>query len=145
MSFKSHCKYTKQQLVSLIGKLPFACKVVSAGRIFLRRLINISCTIYQLYHHIRLNQQTHLDIEWWLTLLPSLNGTSYILKTKWSTSTSMSLCTDTASSVGWGAYWCGILIQFYWSSEEAKMNIVWKEILAITARPLGMYKSPLTL
>ena len=28
LSFKSHCKCTKQQLLSLIGKLSFACKVI---------------------------------------------------------------------------------------------------------------------
>ena len=59
--------------------------------------------ISRLHHHIRLNQQACLDIEWWLTFLPSWNGTSYILETEWFTSTSMLLYTDAASSVGWGA------------------------------------------
>ena len=39
-SFSTRKKCTKRQLLSLIGKLSFACKVVPAGRIFLRRLIN---------------------------------------------------------------------------------------------------------
>ena len=123
LSFKSHHKCTKQQLFSLIGKLSFACKVIPAGRIFLRQLIDVSCTISRLHHHIRLNQQACLDIEWWLTFLPSWNGTSYILETEWSTSASISLYTDAASSVGWGAYWCARWIQARWSASEERMNI----------------------
>ena len=46
---------------------------------------------------------------------------------------SMSWCTDAAGSVGWGVYCCGRWIQACWSSEQAKMNIVWKELFAITA------------
>ena len=132
LSFKSRHKCTKQQLLSLIGKLSFACKVIPAGRIFLRRLIDLSCTVSRLHHHIRLNQQARLDIEWWLTFLPSWNGTSYILETEWSTSTSMSLYTDAASLVGFGAYWCDRWIQARWSALEENMNIVWKELFAIT-------------
>ena len=108
----------KAATFSLIGKLSFACKVIPEGSIFLRQLIDLSCTVSRLHHHIRLNQQAHLDIEWWLTFLPSWNGTSYILETEWSTSTSMSLYIDAASSVGWGAYWCGRWIQARWSSSE---------------------------
>ena len=40
---------------------------------------------------------------------------------------------DAASSVGWGAYWCGRWIQARWSPSEDKVNIVWKELFAITA------------
>ena len=63
LSFESHHNCTKQQLLSLIGKLSFACKVIPASRIFLRRLIDLSCTVSPLHHHIRLNQQACLDVE----------------------------------------------------------------------------------
>ena len=132
-SFKCRKKCTKQELLSLIGKLSFACKVIPAGRIFLRRLIDTSCSVSRLHHHIRLNEQARLDIEWWLTFLPTWNGTSYILETEWSTSTSMSLYTDASSSIGWGAYWSGRWIQSHWSSSEEEKSIVWKELFAVTA------------
>ena len=44
-SFSTRKKCTKRQLLSLIGKLSFACKVVPAGRFFLRRLIDLSMTV----------------------------------------------------------------------------------------------------
>jgi len=40
---------TKRELLSLIGKLSFACKVIPSGRIFLRRLIDL---IKKLHHHL---------------------------------------------------------------------------------------------
>ena len=70
-SFTTRHKCTKQQLLSLIGKLSFACKVIPAGRIFLQRLIDLSYTVSRLHHHIRLNTEARLDLNWWLALLPT--------------------------------------------------------------------------
>ena len=67
----SQHKCTKQQLLSLIGKLSFSCKVVSAGRIFLCRLIDLSTTVKQLHHHIRLTVDARLVAN----LFTSLVGT----------------------------------------------------------------------
>ena len=78
-SFTTHKKCTKLQLLSLIGKLSFACKVVPAGRIFLRCLINLSMTVQRFHHHIRISQEARLDIIWWLDFLPTWPGSSLIL------------------------------------------------------------------
>ena len=120
LSFKCRQKCTKQQLLSLTGKLSFACKVIPDGRIFLRRLIDLSCSVSRLYHHIRLKEQARLDIEWWLTFFPTWNDTSYILDTDWSTSTSMSLYTDASNSIGWAAYWSGRWIQAHGQLQKKK-------------------------
>ena len=48
-------KCTKRELLSLIGKLSFACKVVPAGHIFLHHLIDLSMTVKYVHHHIRQN------------------------------------------------------------------------------------------
>ena len=55
-------KCTKQQLLSLIDKLSFACKVVPAGRIFLLRMIDLSCSVSRIHHHIRLTKEVRLDM-----------------------------------------------------------------------------------
>ena len=62
-------KCTKQELLSLIGKLSFSYKVLLAGRIFLRRLIDLSTTVKQTHHHIRLTADARLDMRWWLDLV----------------------------------------------------------------------------
>ena len=124
-------KCTKRQLLSLIGKLSFACKVVPAGRIFLRRLLNLSMTAKHLHHHIRISHEAQLDILWWQDFLPSWPGSSLILETQWTTSSQMNLYTDASGSKGWGAFWSGRWIQAHWSPAQVVKPILWKELFAI--------------
>ena len=65
-------KATKRELLSLIGKLSFAAKVVPAGRLFLRRLIDLSTTAKKLHHHIRITADAREDLAWWERFLPNL-------------------------------------------------------------------------
>ena len=132
-SLLQHSKCTKRQLLSLIGKLSFACKVIPAGRIFLRRLIDISCSVSRLHHHIRLTKEAHLDMYWWLNFLPQWNGSCCILQTEWTTSPAMDLYTDASGLHGWGAYWSGRWIQAQWPAEHIHKDITWKELYAIVA------------
>ena len=126
-------KCTKWQLLSLIGKLSFACKVVPAGRIFLCRMIDLSCSVSRIHHHIRLTKEVCLDMYWWVNFLPQWSGTSCILETKWTTTISMNLYTDASGTLGWGAYWSGRWLQARWSLNDCKKDIVWKELFAIAA------------
>ena len=68
--FYARKKCTKRELLSLVGKLSFACKVVPAGHIFLCRLIDLSTTVKRLHHHIQFTTDAHLDLQWWLDFLP---------------------------------------------------------------------------
>ena len=69
-SFRTSKKCTKRELLSMIGKLSFACKVVPADRIFLRRLIDLSCSVSKLHHHIHITNEACLDLLWWSDFLP---------------------------------------------------------------------------
>ena len=130
LHFKRKC--TKRQLLSLIGKLSFSCKVLPAGRIFLRRLIDLSTTVTKLHHHLRLTTEAKLDLQWWLSFLPHWSGRTLILDSHWTDSATMQLYTDASGTEGWGAYWSGRWIRDHWSSEQQEMSIAWKELYAIT-------------
>ena len=122
-----HHRCTKSELLSLIGKLCFACKVIPAGRILLCRLIDTSCSVSHLHHHIRLTKgltkETHLDIYWWLQFLPQLNGSCCILYTNWTNSLAVDLYTDAHGLYGWGTYWSGRWIQSQWPAEHINKDI----------------------
>ena len=124
-------KCTQRELLSLIGKLSFCCKVLPAGRIFLRRMIDLSHTVACLHHHISLTTEAYLDIQWWIDFLPSWSGTILILNTRWIPSSALNLYTDASGMHGWGAYWNGRWIQSHWSSSQNNMDITWKELFAI--------------
>ena len=83
--FVNKKKATKRELLSLIGKLSFACKVLPAGRIFLRRMIDLSTTVKELHHHIYLSQDFAKDLQWWRQILPGWSGSAIILEPEWST------------------------------------------------------------
>ena len=95
----------KRELLALIGHLSFAAKVVKPGRLFLRRLIDLSTTAYQLHHHIHLSGEAREDILWWINFLPSWNGVAYIQDAPVS-SDDIHLFTD-ASSLGIGGILAG--------------------------------------
>ena len=59
-------KCTNRELLSLIGSLSFASKVVKPGRMFMRRHIDLSTTVSGLNHRITLNAESRADIQWWL-------------------------------------------------------------------------------
>ena len=53
---------SKRELLSLIGLLSHAAKVVHLGRAFIRNLINASTTVSSLEHRVRLNSTAREDI-----------------------------------------------------------------------------------
>ena len=93
-------KCTKRELLSLIGKLSFASKVIPAGRTSLRRLIDLSTTVKKLHHRISFNKEARLDIEWWLEFLPSWNGRYKIPDFQVTPAPSINLFTDASGELG---------------------------------------------
>lgn len=104
---KNSCKL--RELQSLIGFLNFCCSVITCGRAFLRRLINLTIGIIKPYFHIRLNKAVKADLQLWLSFLEWYNGKSMFLNEKFLSSNLLKLYTDSAKSLGYGAvygpYW----------------------------------------
>ena len=108
-SFHQAKSAMKHEILSLIGKLHFVCRVCPPGRAFLWQMIETSKKAWYLHHHIKLNMEFWDDIEWWLTYLPSWNGVSFHYDADWASTPDMELFTD-ASDKGFGCYfqgqWC---------------------------------------
>ena len=123
---------TKQQLLSLIGKLHHISLVVPPGRLFLRRLINLSTTVKHNHHHVNLNKDAREDIHWWCEWLPHWNSSSIIPQTRSILSSDICLFTD-ASGKGMGAMYGNEWIQAEWDDAFASKDIDFKEGFAIIA------------
>ena len=134
-SWLSRHKATKRELLSLIGKLSFAAKVVPAGRLFLRRLLDLSTTVRKLHHHISLNAEARADIRWWDSFLPSWNGVAMFLDPEWTAADSLQLYTDASGSLGFGAYFNGAWFRGDWQPHQRLPlhSIQWQELFAIVA------------
>ena len=128
-------KATKRDLLSLIGKLSFAAKVVPSGHLFLRRLIELSTTVSKLHHHIHLNVEAREDIIWWDSFLPSWNGVSIFLDPNWKDAETINLFTDASGTLGYGAYFNGAWFHGDWSPHQRLplRSIQWQELFVIVA------------
>ena len=122
-------KATKRELLAIIGFLGFAAKVVKPGRIFIRRLIDLSTTVSSYEHFVYLNAEARADLQWWKDFLPEWNGVE-LLHTAPISSDEILLFTD-ASNMGYGCVygnkWCYGPWQDTWADED----IYIKEFFAI--------------
>ena len=98
--WSSRTKTTKRKLLSLIGKLSFAAWAVPAGCLFLRRLISLSTTVTRPHHHIWLSDEARADIHWWISFLPSWNGTAKFIDPTATPVTDIDHYTDAAGLLG---------------------------------------------
>eukprot|EP00731_Ephydatia_muelleri_P017504 Em0010g602a len=133
MSWLGKRTATKRELLSLIGKLFFAAKVVPAGRLFLRHLIHLSTSVRRLHHHIHLNPEARADLQCWNSFLPSWNGISMFIVPEWKDAESFQLYTDASTSFGFGAYLDGAWFRGDWRPHQQlpKCSIQWQELFAI--------------
>ena len=125
-SARTRCK--KQELLSLIGTLSFAAKVVPAGRSFLRRMIDTSTTARNPQETISLPEAFKLDLAWWQAFATPWNGQSFFLLLQWTPSPDLELFTDSSGTIGYGAYCQGQWFNGRWTSEQLHHSIQWKEL-----------------
>ena len=93
---------TKRRLLSVIGKLAFASRVVRTGRAFLGRLIDATKTTEYLHYSVKLTRPVKADLRWWRDSVRSHNGVSMIPH-PWADHSALNVFTD-ASDLGMGGY-----------------------------------------
>ncbi|XP_021367155.1 uncharacterized protein LOC110459297 [Mizuhopecten yessoensis] len=128
--FSRRRKVTLRELQSLIGLLNFACKVISPGRTFLRRLINLTCGLQKPHHHVRLSREARADIAAWKVFIDSFNGVSMFLDDRWVTTPQLQFFTD-ASNRGFGAIFNTSWLFGTWPASFTSYHITVKEFFAI--------------
>ena len=115
----------KRELLSLIGQLQHACRVVRAGRTFLRRMIDLSSSIRELDHWVRLNREFRSDLRWWDLFLVDWNGVAFCRGV-------IPRPSDASGRWGCGAFSDrGEWFQFRWPAEWEGVHITGKELLPI--------------
>ena len=127
---KKACR--KRELLSLLGVLHHPAMVVRFGRIFVRRIIELSKLAKEDHHFVRLNKEFRSDLQWWRTFLPRWNGSSFLLPVV-TASPDVWIYSDASGSWGYGA-WSPSPYQWFhgsWPSTWVPKNITAKELLPI--------------
>ena len=117
----------KQELLSLVGSLSHACKVVRAGRTFIRRL---SVTAERLKDRVRLNTEARSDIEWWARFCEAWNGTAMMWGPK-EASASVEMTSDASGEWGCGAFWGNEWFMLPWAGPISRCHITVKELVPV--------------
>ena len=113
---------TKRQLLSLLGHLNFACRVIHPGRSFISYLIKLSTTVKELHHHVKISAECRLDLSMWYKFLSGWNGVSFFLHDNIEEAADLHLFTDSTDRAFAGIYhnqWFqGIIPQAILEGEE---------------------------
>ena len=119
---------TKREILSLVGLLQHAAKVVRPGRTFVSRMYSVAAKVQELDYYSRLNKGFRSDLYWWHTFLSEWNGVSLLhtLRTP-----DMVVQTDASGSWGCAAVSGGEWLQWQWTSEWAPVAIMAKELVPI--------------
>ena len=125
-------KIKLRELQSVIGLLNFACLVVSPGRTFLRRMIDLTKNITNPFHYIRLGKEARADLSAWKLFIDSFNGKSVFLSDNWVSSDYLKLFTDASGNVGYAAVYGSQFLAHKWCDKLKHHQITVKELFPIT-------------
>ena len=119
----------KREILSIVGVLQHAAKVVRPGRIFVGRMYSAAAKLRELDHYTRLDQDFRSDLYWWHRFLSRWNGISFLPPKN---SPTLTIQTDASGSWGCGGFLAGIIwFQLQWSTEWMPQTIMAKELLPI--------------
>jgi len=121
----------KQEILSLVGSLQHATKVVRCGRAFISRMYGTAAKLKELHYHTRLSLEFCSDLCWWHTFLAEWNGLSLLRWDDQDWTPNYIIQTDASGTWGCGAFWMGKWFQWPWSPEWADINIMVKELVPI--------------
>ena len=123
----------KRDLLSLLGHLVFASRVVVPGRTFMSRLFHAAKKVSKLHYSVNLNSECRADINMWFYLLTHWNGISMFLYEEPISSIQLHLYTD-ASGVGFSGIYKNAWFSSTWPSELSNnldMSIALRELYPI--------------
>lgn len=136
-NFLGRKKCTQGEMLSLIGHLGFATRVIPAGRSFMSRLFIAAYTVKELSHRVYINSDCRKDLHMWHYLLHHWNGVSLFLESETTSADALELYTDASGSLGFGGYFRGQWFYGAWPEELVNnlstdnLSIAFKELYPI--------------
>ena len=123
-------KARKRDILSLVGLLQHATKIVRSGRTFVSRMYATAAKLKKMHYFTRLNRDFHSDLAWWHVFIHSWNGLSLLCCVS-TVSPAFTVYTDASGFWGCGTC-CGTQwLQWKWPQEWFPMSIMAKELVPI--------------
>ena len=119
---------TKREILSLVGLLQHATKVVRPGRSFLSRMYGTAVRVPELHYF---TQEFRSDLTWWHLFLEGWNGMSFLQVAGFPQASSLSIQTDASGNWGCGGHLGGSWFKWQWPPEWLPVAIMAKELVPI--------------
>lgn len=134
--FLGRSKCTKQEMLSLLGHLAFAARVIPPGRTFMARLFKAAYSVNRLHHRVYLGHEAKEDLRMWATFLNNWDGISLFIDGIETLAEDMGLYTDASGVIGYGGYFQGHWFNGEWSHDllrnlERNVSISFQELYPI--------------
>ena len=123
-------KARKREILSLVGLLQHATKIVRSGRTFVSRMYATAAKLKKMHYFTRLNRDFRSDLAWWHVFIHSWNGLS-LLRCVSTVSLAFTVYTDVSGFWGCGACCGAQWLQWQWPQEWFPMSIMAKELVPI--------------
>ncbi len=120
-STKKSC--TKRELLSLLGHLHFACRVIYPGRAFVSYLITLSASVKKMHHYVAITAACRSDMAMWLKFLRQWNGISMFMNDELTMAEDIQFFTD-ATPKAYAGYYCGKWFQGEFPSDFVSADSV---------------------
>lgn len=98
---------SKRDLLSLLGHLNFAMRIIPQGRPFISHLLALASSVHALDDQIIINQACRNELSLWISFLRQWNGLTFFYSDLVSLPDDIQLFTDAAPSVGFGGFYQG--------------------------------------
>jgi hypothetical protein len=103
---------TKKDLLSLLGHMNFASRVIRPGRSFVSHLIALSTTVSENHHYVTLSAAVRSDLNMWSLFLRQWNGASFFLDDDITMAADLCIYTD-ATPTSFGGFYANKWFQDY--------------------------------
>lgn len=134
-SFCERRSVTKRELLSLLGHINFASRVIIQGRSFTSYLLTLAASVKKLHHHVHFTQACRQDLYMWHSFMEQWNGHSVFLHDATTLAHDIDLYTDAAGVIGFGGYYHGQWFQSHWpqhiSLDKSDMSMAYMELYPI--------------
>ena len=124
-------KATKRNILSLVGLLQHATKVVKCGRSFVARMYAAAARVKELDYFTWLNVEFRSDLMWWHLFIDSWNGLCLLRSETWSSPADYYIQTDASGNWGCGAFFDQKWFQWQWPHDGFNVSIMAKELVPI--------------
>nr|DAA01994.1 TPA_exp: polyprotein [Danio rerio] len=98
---------SKRELLSILGHLNFAMRIIPQGRPFVTHLLQLAASVPGLDDSLSLSDQCRHELSLWISFLKCWNGCSFFYSDLIESPIDIQLYTDAAPSIGFGGYYQG--------------------------------------